>query len=398
MNTYKNKILLATRDRGASNAVIVSTSAASTNEIYETLSKWLMANFNISACYRKTSNIDDSGTMYSYFIKTLCGKKDVCVYKRQAPGNSVPNSSETCDIQDIPDSELVYLIYGLTLHGYLSDSANEGPITQYVKNDEPMIILAWLEPSLRDQGALSISHFATNDPALVKVGHTEGLGNSAFTSGGKEIVFNGRYPFDVSLMPITDKNLINSSLLLSYEFMHAFNACSMKVIEFSCKRSGQIEEGSHVGRNGDLQAFSASALLQNSNAASVFYWRALSNHLFNNNAKVTLLANKKRGEKLSSRLIASIDDNNQARQTLSISLHKHEDPVANDYFTLCWSKESNDRRFLSQTYHIHTSGDIAEIINEMAKVLKDHNNLYKSEAALTSLISGAFDECNSLAA
>ena len=398
MNTSENKILLATRDRGDSNAVIVSTSVTSANEIYETLSKWLMANFNISACYRETSNIGDGFTTYSYFIKTLCGKKDACVYKRQVPGISTPNNSETCDIQDIPDGELVYLIYGLTLHGYLSDSDNEGGVTQYVKNDGPMVILAWLEPSLRNPGTLSISNFATNDPALVKVGRIEGLSKSAFNSGGNEIVFNGQYPFDVSLMPITDKNLIDSSLVLSYEFMNAFNACSMKQFQFSCERSGQIKEASHVGRNGDLQSFSASSLLQNSKASNIFYWRALSHHLFNNNAKVTLLANKKRGEGLSSQLIASIGDNNQARQTLSISLHKHEDPVAADYFTLCWSKESNDRRFLSQNYHIHTSSDIAEIINEMAEVLKDHNNLYKNEAALTSLISGAFNECNTLAA
>lgn len=398
MNTPKNKIILATRGRSDNQTSIFAADDVSVGDLKAALSEWLFDNFDITDFYRDEVIADNGDCIATYFIKKTGGLGDSCVYERLITntGNvEAPATGARCYLKEMADDELVYLVYGLTLNGCLEASSNDAVLG----NNSPMIVIAWLEPSLRERGSFSIDRFATNDPVLVKVSKKEG-DESLYSCQQKQIDFSGAYPYDLGLIDELDKNTINNSLLLSNEFMESFASTAMKKFQFGCKRSLQIKEHSDVGDSGDFKVYATSSLLQDNKSANLYYWRALNNHLFGNDHEVTLSCKKRSGKNPSS-LVVAISDNNQARQTLSISIYQHKGTGLNDnseWFTLRTSKETTERRFLMQSYYIHTCSDIAELINEMADTLKGHNNLYKNEAALNSLISGAFNDSGLLAA
>lgn len=404
MNTLTSKVVLATRGRGSKEASIFVGCGADTSDIKLGLSEWLLNNFEITNVYRDEVINNSGDVVAAYFIDSNQGAEDVCIYTRSSGCERNPMSADAgtrCHLKDMADDDLVYLVYGLTLSGYIEYSSDNSNQSNLAGEKLPMILLAWLEPSLREQGSLSIKRFATNDPILIRVSKKDGDNKALFACQQKQINFSGKYPYDLGLMKDLDNSVVNNSLLLSNEFMDIFSDIAMKRFEFGCKRSMRIKEHSNIEHRGDLRVYSTSSLLQENGACGSFYWRALNNYLFGNNHEVTLPTKKEKADGDASNLVISIDDNNQARQTLSISLHRHHDgllPGDSEWFTLCTSTETTERKFLAQSYHIHTCCDIAELIDEMADILKGHNNLYKNGAALNSLISGAFNDCGLLAA
>lgn len=433
MSGMNSKMILAIRNGGETDVKTMTFNGDDAISIVAALKVFLFDNFKINdfACQRITGT---QGEVIDSFLVRFEGNDEFYSVYTSKPRINSNSSSVACsnDTKQVDNDDLIHLIYGLVMEGYLSFLPHSLNINKLTQETMPLILLARLEQSYKGcDGTYFIQDFATNDQTLIDIAphgnddttpfsydHVASAQNlmlqmvnrgdfteskllpkveSPHQSVGYKVVFGGEYPYQLSVRDLTDRDQVSNSILLSNSFLHAFALASNKILDFNYKITTKESAVLQSDDGSDLNIIAAAALTAADDDILMFIKQSLNLYLFNNDANDSINTPAKT-------LVACVIDNNQERQTIDVELHKHSKPVVYysdiegsptnkeiEYFTLSYTKSNQCRRNVKQISVIHKSYDMAALIDEMAEELKAHNSLYKNKGMLTELLSNAFN-------